>query len=532
LPLAGVVHGVVSLHDFRPHTNFKVNTATAVKLAYTVGGGYELVVPGDLAKIYRLAPLFRKGITGQGVTIALIEDTDVYSAADWTKFRSTFGLSKYTSGAFAQVHPAPASGTNNCSDPGIVPVNELEATLDAQWASAGAPGATTEIAACTDTRTTFGGLIALENLLTSAKPPQVVSISYGECEPENGAKANAAYSATYQEAVTLGTAVFVSAGDKGAASCDADEANATHGISVSGFASTPYNVAVGGTDFGDTYAGTNATYWRANNTKTYVSALSYIPEIPWNDSCASALITTALGYNTPYGTKGACNSAEGEAEFLSTASGSGGPSGCATGKPAKSGVVGGTCARYVKPAWQSVYGNPADGVRDLPDVSLFAANGVWGHYLLLCDTDAADGATCSGTPSGWTGAGGTSFSSPIVAGIQALVVQSLGAPQGNPDPVYYAMGKKEYGNTGNSACSSTLGNAVPVSYIFHDVTLGDMDVNCTGSNNCYIPSGSYGVLSTSDCAYDPAYASTSGWDFATGLGTVDATKYVNTYSKY
>ena len=91
--LAGVVHGVVSLHDFRPHTNFKVNTATAVKPAYTVGGGYELVVPGDLAKIYRLAPLFRKGITGQGVTIALIEDTDVYSAADWTKFRSTFGLS-------------------------------------------------------------------------------------------------------------------------------------------------------------------------------------------------------------------------------------------------------------------------------------------------------------------------------------------------------------------------------------------------------------------------------------------------------
>ncbi len=71
-----------------------------------------------------------------------------------------------------------------------------------------------------------------------------------------------------------------------------------------------------------------------------------------------------------------------------------------------------------------------------------------------------------------------------------------------------------------------------MSYIFRDVTLGDMDVNCTGSNNCYIPSSSYGVLSTSDCAYDPAYASTSGWDFATGLGTVDATKYVNTYSKY
>ncbi len=31
---------------------------------------------------------------------------------------------------------------------------------------------------------------------------------------------------------------------------------ATHGIGVSGYASTPYNVAVGGTDFADTYQGT------------------------------------------------------------------------------------------------------------------------------------------------------------------------------------------------------------------------------------------------------------------------------------
>ncbi len=69
---------------------------------------------------------------------------------------------------------------------------------------------------------------------------------------------------------------------------------ATHGIGVSGFASTPYNVAVGGTDFGDTYAGTNSTYWNAANTSTYGSAKSYIPEIPWNDSCASALLAKSL----------------------------------------------------------------------------------------------------------------------------------------------------------------------------------------------------------------------------------------------
>ena len=90
------------------------------------------------------------------------------------------------------------------------------------------------------------------------------------------------------------------------------EADATHGIGVNAFASTPYNVAVGGTDFGDTYAGTNSTYWNSTNSPTYGSALSYIPEIPWNDSCASVLISTSYGYSTTYGSNGFCNSTTAE----------------------------------------------------------------------------------------------------------------------------------------------------------------------------------------------------------------------------
>ena len=76
------------------------------------------MVPADLATIYDFNPLFAKGITGIGQTIAVIEDTDLYTATDWTTFRSTFGLSQYTSGSLTTVHPAPPSGINNCSDPG------------------------------------------------------------------------------------------------------------------------------------------------------------------------------------------------------------------------------------------------------------------------------------------------------------------------------------------------------------------------------------------------------------------------------
>ena len=58
-----------------------------------------------------------------------------------------------------------------------------------------------------------------------------------------------------------------------------------------------------------------------------------------------------------------------------------------------------------------------------------------------------------------------------------------------------------------------------------------MDVNCTGTHNCYRPSGTNGVLSTSNTAYSKAYGTTTGWDFATGLGTVNAANLVNNWGK-
>ena len=523
--LAPAVVGVVSLHDFRPHSMHKLRPN------YTfASGAYQAVVPADLATIYNLNPLFSAGTSGQGQTIVVIEDTNVYSTSDWTTFRSTFGLSGYSAGSFTQVHPAPPSGTNNCSNPGVNS-DDGEAILDAEWASAAAPSAAIELASCSDTNTTFGGLIALQNLLNaSSTPPAIVSISYGECEAYNGAAANAVYSSTYQQAVAEGVSVFVSTGDEGAASCDAGGSNATHGIGVSGLASTPYNVAVGGTDFGDSYANANSTYWTTTNTSTYGSAQSYVPEIPWNDSCASTLIAAYEGYGATYGSSGFCNSVSG-GNFLTVVSGSGGPSGCATGTPSTSGVVSGTCRGFAKPSWQSIIGNPSDGVRDIPDVSLFAANGVWGHWYVFCWSDTANGgASCSGPPSNWAGAGGTSFSSPIMAGVQALVNQKTGSTWGNPNPVYYQLAANEYGSSGSSSCNSSQVNVVANSCVFYDVTQGDMDVNCTGTHNCYRPSGTNGVLSNSNSAYSGAFGTTIGWDFATGIGTLNAYNLVTNWN--
>ncbi len=506
--LQPLVAGVVSLHDFMPHP---LSHPTP---AYAIGPASQILVPADIGTIYNLNPAFAAGLSGQGQTIVLLENSNLYSDGDWLVFRKVFGMArKYAQGRLVTIHPGA-----NCADPGLSG-DDAEATLDSEWATAAAPNATITIASCHDT-SVFGGFIALQNLLTNGSaPPAIVSIGFGEAETLLGAAKNAYISGLYQMAAAEGVSIFVSSGDSGAAFVDRDAVNATHGISVNGYASTPYNVSVGGTDFADTYFGTTTKYWSSTNSPNFGSALSYIPEIPWNDSCASELLATSNGFSTTYGANGYCNKGGPQS---TTASG-GGPSGCATGSPTSSGTVGNTCRGYGKPAWQSILGNPNDGVRDIPDVSLFASNGIWGHYYVVCFSDPVQGESpCLGPPSTWAGFGGTSFSAPIMAGMQALVNQQTRSRWGNPNPVYYKLASAEYANGGTSSCNST--GPANSACTFHDVTLGDMDVNCGGTNNCFFgsPPGTYGVLSTSNTAYQPAYRAAPGWDFATGIGSVNA----------
>jgi subtilase family serine protease/sugar lactone lactonase YvrE len=515
--LLPAVTGVVSLNNFKPRPML------VPKAQYTISSTVHALVPGDLATIYNLNPAFAAGYTGLGQTIVVIEDTDLYNGTgDWQVFRNTFGLSaQFPSGSLTQVHPAGgASGT--CGDPGIND-DASEAALDVEWSSAAAPNAAIVMASCEDT-TVFGGFIALQNMLTNGGPlPSVVSISYGQSETEDGAAFNSYINTLYQTAAAAGVSVFVSSGDSAASVSDRGGNEAIFGINVSGWASTIYNVAVGGTDFGDYAAGTSTAFWNPANGAYYNSAKSYVPEIPWNDSCGSGVAANYYGFSATYGTASFCNAYP---YLANTIGGSGGPSGCATGARTVDYAVSGTCAGWAKPSWQSIPGNPSDGVRDLPDVSLFASNSFWGHYYVFCFSAEA---SCAGAPSNWAGAGGTSFSSPIMAGIQALINQALGTNNvGNPNPVYYQIGQSEYGTSaGTAACNSTSGPLSTCS--FNDVTQGDMVLPCAGAFNCYLNGQALGVLSTSNTSFEPAYAATSGWDFATGIGTVNAFSLLNAF---
>jgi subtilase family serine protease len=111
--LLPAVTGVVSLHNFMPHSMF------VPRAQFTTTSHYYALVPGDLATIYNLNPAFSAGYTGRGQTIVVVEDTNLYNnPGDWQTFRKTFGLAQYTYGSLTQVHPAAAKG-GSCAGPGI-----------------------------------------------------------------------------------------------------------------------------------------------------------------------------------------------------------------------------------------------------------------------------------------------------------------------------------------------------------------------------------------------------------------------------
>jgi subtilase family serine protease len=508
--LESIVMGPASLYSFRRHAH---RTRTHLTEPFHGVTQYYLT-PADFATIYNVSPLWAAGITGAGQTVAVLEDSDMLMS-DWQTFVSSFGLASY-GGTFATVHP-------NCSDPGTNG-DEIEVAVDAEGVTTFAPGAAVQVAACPSTRTTDGDITAAANLLNMANPPEIFSDSYGGCEAQTTKSYQALIASTWQQAVAEGVSVFVAAGDEGADECGYGRRYATTGISVDGTASTPYDVAVGGTDFSDVANGTASTYWSTTNSPAGGSALSYIPEIPWNGTCASNILAQYLGYADGLTF---CNSATGEGGAYQQVSdaASGGPS-----------------SLYAKPSWQAgVVGIHADRTRDIPDVSLFASAGVYDQSIVSCMSDSAEG----GVPCDYqnlkdtyySSGGGTSCSAPSFAGIQALVDQKVGSKQGNPNPVLYQLAAGEYGSSGSpnsgnlSSCNASKGNSIGSSCIFYDVTQGDIDIPCqVGSPDCYSAAGDqYGVLSTSTTQESIAYGATHGWDFATGLGSVNVTNLVNAW---
>ena len=377
--LTPVVAGFASLNNFprQPMMQrvgaFSRSKATGeVSPLLTVANGansYYALGPTDFATIYNVAPLWTAGSDGTGQTIAVVGETNI-NPEDVADFRSMFAL------------PAnPPKIILNGPDPGING-DEPEADLDVEWSGGVAKGATIDLVVSESTETTAGIDLSALYIIDNNLAP-VMSESYGACEAELGAGGNQFYNTLWEQGAAQGITILVASGDMGSALCDVQsgKAAAQYGLAVSGTASTPFNVAVGGTDFGD--ANNWPQYWSTtNNPTTLSSAKSYIPEITWNDSCArfgTASSCASAGSDTPAG--------------IDLVGGSGGQSNCITPTGTTTNI---TCTGgYAKPTWQSGKGVPNDGARDIPDVSLFASNGFNRSFYVLCEADALPPGTTS-----------------------------------------------------------------------------------------------------------------------------------------
>jgi subtilase family serine protease len=522
--LAPVVAGFASLNNFprQPMTErvgaFSRSKATGeVRPLFTFpssNGTYYALGPTDFATIYNILPLWQasQAIDGTGQTIAIVASSNI-NVQDVRDFRNVFGL--------------PANDPHiivNGVDPGVTMTGaESEADLDVEWAGAVAKNATIELVVSQDTESTFGADLSAVYIIDNNLAP-VLSASYGGCEPFLGVGGNAFYNSLWGQGAAQGITIVVASGDAGSAVCDASgsETAAKYGLTVSGTASTPFNVAVGGTDFND--VNNWSTYWSTtNNSITLSSALSYIPEMTWNDSCARSGVASdcaSAGTDTPVG--------------IDHRAGGGGQSNCVTPTSTSTSV---TCiGGYPKPAWQTGNGVPNDGARDIPDVSLFASDGFNRSFYVLCEADAlpAGYLSCDRTAATWyfLGAGGTSAAAPAFAGIMALVNEKTGDRQGNANYVLYPLAA-----TSGSSCTSNATMAPTAnssSCIFYDVPTGyNNSVACVGgSPNCSnTTSGGYGILEVNPPTNSsPAWTTNAGYDLATGLGSVNAANLVKNWS--
>ena len=203
---------------------------------------------------------------------------------------------------------------------------------------------------------------------------------------------------------------------------------------------------------------------------------------------------------------------------------------------------------------------PADSARDHPDVSLFASDGYNRSFYVVCASDQnVDGASCNLTTSptsgtiNFTGVGGTSGGTPAFAGIMALSINRGDAAESNTAPrkcelcTVHLSAKNEatqlQGYPAAPAPPATLQfsrlqyrpSASTTTSIKHLIPtesngttpslarLGSPD--CTGASG-----GNFGIHRYQTPMEIVAYEANTGYDLATGLGSINASNLISKWT--
>ena len=445
--MAGVVAGLRNLDDFRPHAQH-----VPARRGFTSGSsGNVFFAPGDIVTTYDINPLYTAGVDGAGQTIAIMGQSFV-EVSDIEAFQNAAGLTVKD----PNMVYVPGSGADGSA--AINPGDEGESDLDLEWSGAIAPGASI-VFVYTGNDQRFGvydsAQYAVDNNIGN-----IISLSYSSCETELNATNLTTLEGIFSQAAAQGQTVMAASGDQGSTACygDTNLTTAQQEATVVNYpASSAYVTGVGGTEIAPGDGAGNSTYWQSSSGSDVTnSAKQYIPEVVWNDDDPS---------------------------FGLSASG------------------GGTSSLVARPTWQKgVPGIPSGSMRLVPDVSFYSSPGAPGYLYCTSDTNSWGSGQTSSCTSGFrdsasgllTVAGGTSFATPIFAGMMALLNEN-----GN-----YWTGSGEV----NANLYALASNSTTYSTVFHDVTQGNN--NCTAGTQ-YCSSNNNG------------FSAGVGYDQVTGLGSFD-----------
>jgi subtilase family serine protease len=549
--LNGIVSSVMGMHNFLPRPASRKRGFSGQRNSRPdyFDGNYvfpNFLAPGDIATIYGIRGLYNASpaIDGTGQKLAIVGQTDIY-LSDINDFRAGFGLNQISGCTTNANGVVTACNATNFlyvlvgSDPGTpYACGDLgEADLDIEWSGAVARNAqivyvnspVTWNSSCTSG--TGGGVNA--SLSAVINPPSgpplapVVSMSYGACEAQAGD-----LETLLQQGNAEGVTILNSSGDLGAATCDFNPPNsaqpfspAVNGLAVSYPASSPEVTGVGGTGISladDSYPNPS-TFWNTSGGVDGGTAVSYIPELAWNDDVELAQYCQAPFSGDPFCSQGGSTPTPGWVPLTASATaaqvqediwlsiGGGGASNCFTEN-------GNVCtAGFAQPTWQqglSVPNAPA-GVRYVPDVSLFASPNFPGYIYCTSLSPPGNSSSCASgifiaVDTYGSLVGGTSASSPVFAGIVTLLNQYVVANGFQSTP--------------------GLGNVNPNLYYIAANNPGAFNQVKTGTNTVYCKPGTPSIQpATVQCpaggsiGYNASNAdATTGYNLVTGLGSVNA----------
>lgn len=349
----------------------------------------------------------------------------------------------------------------------ISPGDESESEIDLEYASGIAQNANIFFV-FVGANQNYSVFDALSFAITQRVAP-VVSISYGVCEPLLTPSDLDQYNALFEEASAQGQTLIAASGDSGSTACAPDS---------SAQGATPVEQQELSVNFPASSPNVTAVGGTQMAAGTFAAGSSTY----WSNATGIDTTSSLLSYVPEV----AWN--EGSASRGIVAGG------------------GGASGHFSRPTWQSTNSDmPAGAYRLLPDIALQSS--IASPGFLMCSSDpamlSAEGQTSScsngflGSNDKYTIAGGTSFAAPIFAGFVALLNQAENANgQGNINPELYSL----------AATSPS---------IFHDINSGT--IAC--------------VVGASDCgtAAQSAYAATSGYDEATGLGSIDGSALITAW---